>query len=39
MCNLDFSSIVLESNEFTLEELSKLPNNQQRRYPDAIYIG
>ena len=35
----DFKSIVIESNEFTLEDLSQMPNYQQRRYQDAIYMG
>jgi len=37
--NLEFEALVLESHEFTLQDLETMDNYQQRRYPDAIYIG
>lgn len=36
---LDFATIIIESHEFTKEELVKMPNYVERKYPDAFYFG
>lgn len=35
----DFDGIVLESSDFDLETLKRLPGYEQRRYPDAVFLG
>lgn len=37
--NMEFDQIVLESTEFDLISLRQAPNYQQRKYPDALYMG
>jgi hypothetical protein len=36
---MEFDQIVLESNEFDIASLREMPNYQQRKYPDALYMG
>ena len=37
--NLALNMVILELNEFTLEELETLHNFIKKKYTDAIYIG
>ena len=39
LINLDFNQVVLESNEFTLQELETMENYTKKKYYDAIYMG
>ena len=36
---MEFEQIVLESSEFDIATLRQAPNYQQRKYPDALYMG
>jgi hypothetical protein len=37
--SIDPKDIVLESSEFTLEELKALEDYSERTYKDAVYVG